>query len=226
MNTLTDVSNFPVRFFTDSCKADNEYHRLVVIRWKERKDTTTGKTIPAKAARCVSIPRIPIMVEPAPLTLALQDAFEELQKKAITEIIEEAIANNDASPYISASDITPEAVASYFSRIATSGRLSNEAIKSWFDASLSDTLTLAIANALKVSDTPTQMEADKINAHVNEYRSAIVALASPRASLPIKVATQLKSVIAKATPDEMTAKLNAKLDAFLTPKEYSIGLDL
>lgn len=220
------ATSFPVRIFTDSCRPDHGYHRLVVIRWKETKSEDGKTKIAAKPARCVSVPRVSIMSEPAILTVPLQAAFEDMQDSAIRELIEEALANNDQNPVISPDSITPDAISAFYQRQAASGRLSTDGLKTWFDASLYEALTLALGNAMQLPEEPTEEQLAALEVAVQQHKKAIVALASPRASLAPKIAEQLKKAIALANDDETKPKLIMKLEAFLKPQEFTLGFNL
>lgn len=240
MDTITQIGSDAVAFFVaeiyngkNKPKTD---HRLAVVTFKTDKSKSESEieeggkksanpdydpNYKKPDARCISVPALRITVGPQVLQDALQQAFEDLQDAVIRKLVVEALDQNKNLISIHETQINFEAVALFAATNAAGGKLTKDGIEEWFDESLADTLTLKLANAMKLSDTPNQQESAKLASAVTQYKGVIISLAAPRAGMSKTVATQLKTVLelCENKDTRMYKALHAKVTTHLTEKE-------
>lgn len=223
MNTLPIIQTgdtYKIVFHVDSMKARPNY-RLAIIRFKETKNADGSKK-KAPAARSVEIPDIRIAVNPACLSDALTASFQEYQDAIIRQHIE-GLQDGSLAPTetsIKWEQINEQAVSDYFLANAASGKLSKDAIATWFDDSLAEILGMAVVEA-----KPNFSEAE-LATTLDAYKKQICGLASPRSSYPEQLAKQLRKAVAMAPSSKVQESLINKLDMHLKPKEEVSLLDL
>lgn len=225
---MSNVSNHhTVGIHTDSSKALSD-QRLSVVTFKTPKDKKDDQTYKKPVARSVSIPVLKVEIIPPILQAALQQAFHDLQDDVVRKLVVEKLESepNVVSFDISDDAISFDAVAAYAASEAVSGKLSKELLENWFDENLDEPLTLALAAAMKLSDTPTDAETARLDAAVKQHRVIISQLASPRAALPEKIVLQLQKAVALAPTDKVRNSLDEKLKGFLQPREVTLELGL
>jgi hypothetical protein len=226
-NEQNTTKQYQTKLHTDSSIADNKDHRLAVIRWKtpsDKKDDPSFRKLPT---RCVSIPRTSLMVEPEVLRSAMVQAFEDMQDEVIRALILEGISNGDNNPYITAEQVSEEAVAAFITAKAISGRLSGELLQSWYNTNLKDKLTLALGNAMKLPDNPSAEQSQRLEKALEQHSKLIQSLASPRASMPENICKQLKKAVSLAEDDgKIKGQIIAKLDMLLQPRDVALDLGL
>lgn len=217
---MTTITTYPVKLYTDSSKPENDGHRLTVIRWKERKDDASYKK---PAPRCVSHPRVAIIVEPSILASALQSAFETMQDDVIRAEIMRQMGDAESTTNvitlaISADAITMEAVAAYAAQQAVGNRLSKDLLESWFDGNLADNLYLRLADKLGIVGTPTEQQGNLLTSNVATAKKLVTSLASPRSMYPENIVAQLEKAISLAEDDgKIKSQLLAKLSLMKQP---------
>jgi hypothetical protein len=206
------TNTYPVRMLLENSKPDAPSHRLSVIRWKATKEQPK-----ARSALYVSVPTINLEVGPSVLRAAMQQAFEDLQDNYIRARIE---ADLEAAPTaqpksFDASDLEADAVATWAAETAVSGKLSRDAITNWFETDLKASLEETFAALPNMDD-------DKLTKALAQYQEAITKLASPQASMPVKIAEQMSKAISLAPESKIKSQLGRKLEKFLNPAETSI----
>ena len=220
------TSGFHVfQVLTDSVKPA-ENHRLSLIMYKTPKDKKNDATYVRPNNMAVSVPRIKVSVTPACLQDALQACFEDLQDSLIRKLYEDAREAGKSVVSLSDAQIDFQACADFSAANAVNGKLSKDLLNKWFDESLAETLTVALANALKLPDEPSEAEAAKLEAAVLQHKKLIVELASPRANMPESVAKSLQKAVALAEDDKVKHSLQSKLNVFLQPKEVTLNIGL
>lgn len=222
---MNDVIRYNINLFTDSSKPLANDHRLVVIRFKETKDAK-AKGTKKPPSYCASIPRSEVVVEPEDLIKPLTAALHDLEEQIIREKVETFLEDQTTEKNITNIELNATSVSIFYDRVATSGRLSKESIAAWFDTDLMEPLVKALMAAV-----PELIEnGEKLEKAIESHRNHICNLASPRANMPVKLATQLKKAVVLASDDESSKikpSLISKLDAFITPPtvaELDLGL--
>jgi hypothetical protein len=226
MHNILENNSRPVQFHTDNSRAHPD-ERLVVMRWKEKKNPNGSKKAP-HAARCVSIPKLTVEVSPISLQEALTTAFHEMQDNYIRERVEEMLENNTQQMSINITDLEHEAIAAWLKQTAAgSGKLSKVKIENWFDENLSELLQAAFIQRMNLDETATPEQLKKLEAITSNYKAAISSLASPRAVISPNIAEQMKKAIALAEENDPTARqLRNKLEIFLQPREITLDINL
>lgn len=227
VNVLTKLVPFVVAPLLDNSEnmLPDANYRLSIVRWKTPKDQKENAAFKTRPAICVAVPKVLVAVQPETLATAMQDALNELQDNVIRSALNVAIEANTAINLVGVTidkdTLTADGIASWAREQSVSGRLSKEAIGAWFDSKLSDEL------GIKIAESNPTIDADKLEKAVKQHREILMQLASPRASMPDKLAVQLqKAVNLVSGSDKVKETLNAKLTAFLTPKEISLELGL
>lgn len=214
---MTEQSSkfLPIVLHTDSAKAATAADRLVVIRFKEKK----GSTTPKSPSYCVSIPVLEVTTNDELLNKAATAAIQELQDSIIRERVEAFLEDTSIRKEINELEINAIAISTFYDRVATSGRLSKELLSSWFDETLAEELALA----LLVAVPSLQSDEAQLSAVLKSHKDHICNLASPRANMPQKLATQLRKAVLLAKEEEGKIKptLLSKLDAFINPPKVT-----
>lgn len=202
MSAISNIHSI-VAFDSKTSKAF-ENQRLAKVIYKTSR--TTG--IKEKESVCVSVPKLEI------------DDSDLIQFKpyisAYLESVQDAIIRlkyEEGKTSIHSNDIGIHAMLDYLEEDSKGGRLTKEFITEWFNASLADTLTVAIADKLGISDTPSEVETKKIEQMINVYRDKFASLAGGKTSFAADIATKLQKALEFADSDDMLAqRFNARLE--------------
>lgn len=127
-------------------------------------------------------------------------AFLEKTQDSICRRLYEAGAKtvNDA-------EVSIAACFAFLDEESESNRLTAEKVKEWFQSSLQDSLTVAFADKLGVSDTPTPEQEKKVNQALNVYRDKFASLSSGRAAFTVPVCDSLLSALTHASDEDSIA---------------------
>ena len=131
---------------------------------------------------------------------------EHIQSDTIRAYVEQCIMNvqNDlvrkvtdsGRNIITDSDISMEAVAEYLEATDENiGRISKDKIAAWFKDEMEETLIVAFADKLGVSDTPTADEEKKLAQACKGYQDVFATLAAKQPSIDPKIGERLLSAL-------------------------------
>jgi hypothetical protein len=195
--------------------------RLCVISFKTPSDKKDDPTYKRPDARCVSVPKLSINVTPQILGDAFQQAIEDMQDAVIRKIVVAALEEGKNVITVMDSQINFEAIAEWAKLEAANGKLNKELIADWFDESLGDKLTLALATAMNVGEKPTAEQEKKIADAVTNYRTVFQTLSAPKAGMSPKIAVQMQKALGlvENKEDRIYKALSAKLAAQLEQKD-------
>ena len=205
MNTTQNAFN--VLPYTSGVTTALSGHTLAVMNWKTSKETGIKRE-----SKCCNMPTIS--------SDELMDSFDVLiphvrnmLHDTRTAIVREMIEKNPNCLLVSENDISIAACCEYLSSSSESGRMTKESLGNWFNNTLMDTLTLALATRLGVSDEPTAAEVHKIDILVASYKDKLCALAGGKTAYKKPIAISLLKAIELVSYDEdVTArKLRNKL---------------
>lgn len=208
---LGNVTFHPISLFTESSKPLNAEHRLVVIRFKEKKGSTEKKP----PSYCTSIPTLSVECSDDLLNKLCTAAVQEAQDNIIRDKVESFLETPSIKKEVNSTEISVPAISAFYDRVATSGRLSKESISVWFDESLAEELAIALLTAVPALNN----DEEKLAAAIKGHKDHICNLASPRANMPVKLATQLKKAVllAKDEDGKIKPSLLTKLEVFINP---------
>jgi plasmid maintenance system antidote protein VapI len=196
-------SSHIIEAFSNKSKALSG-QRLAVISYKTRKDGTKEND-----SQCVSVPMVADVTEQQMIAFKpyILGMIEDTQDKIVRALIAEgAKLVNDA-------DITIDAVLAYLDDESKGSRLTKDVITEWFNASVADVLTVAIADKLGFSDVPTEGQTKQLNQQINVYREKFASLAGGKTSFAPDVATKLQKVLELTNDDDaMAVRFNARLE--------------
>lgn len=195
-----------------------EGYRLSVITWKHTEKQAATPGYQRKPTVCVAMPRIALVVEPECLQAAMLEALEKLQDQAVRDCIAGAIevesGINIQSITIPQELGTAAGLAASASAKAATGRLSKDSLNSWFDARIAGPLVDAVVANLPADSGAAELAVKQ----VEKAKLAIASLASPRVTMPRRVAEQLQKAINMAPEgDKVREQLTKKLDFFINP---------
>lgn len=203
-----------VKLHTDSSKADNNDHRLVVIGWKRPQNISAHEWEKVKPPQySVSIPKLTVEVEPKCLQSALQSAFNGI----VNDYIRGRVVDSDPAErnglIIGASELTSQAISEWH-RGSANGRLKGETIKAWFESELAAPLLEAFATKMQLQlDDPTA--AEKLAKVVTNYGERLAKLASPATKYDPPIVHGLRTALALISGDSMADRLDRRLESFL-----------
>jgi hypothetical protein len=212
-------TTFPVRLLTKSSVASSNAHRLVEIRFKKSEDNPVPH-----ANRCVSIPLLSITCQPSCLQQALQDAFNKIVDDFIRErVTADLDAKRETPASFHPSQLTADAIATWYAETAIGGRLTKELIEAWFTVSMRPSLEEALASVPDMTDA-------KLASMITGYQSGFSILSSPQAIAKLKSddCKNLSFVLDRFTTadDSIAAKLRSRIATVMLPREAIAMLDI
>jgi hypothetical protein len=200
MSVISSTHDF--KPYTTGVTKPFDGQRLSTITFK-----TDAETKVKRASVAVSVPMLEsYTVAMRPYILSYMQGVQDAIIRARVIAGQKEVTNEQ---------ISEEAIIAYLIEEGKSDRLTKEILGTWFDTNAADTLTVAFANKLGVSDTPTEAETQKLNAIVADYKGKITALAGGKTFYPEKVRVNLLKAfdIVGAEADALGAKLVAKVQA-------------
>ena len=201
--------------------------RLSVITFKTPSDKKDDPEYKRPDARCVSVPKLTLSCTPQIVGEALLQALEDLQDAVIRSIVVAAISEGKNVINVHDDQISYEAIAEYAKQQAAGGKINKDLIEQWFDESLADKLTLALADAMKVGDKPTPEQEKKIADAVTMYKDVFKQFSAPKAGVSPRIAKQMQKALehAENKEDRVYKALALKLAAHAEQQDPNlIGL--
>lgn len=194
--------------------------RLVALYWKLTEAMKKSGVTEAHKPVAVSIPPLEIsenqLLAVRPYIVGY---FQDVQDKLIREKIESGAA------FIQDSDISLEACVSYLTTSTKSNHLTREGVEVWFSDTLADALTVAFAEKLGLSDTPSELEARKLDTLVALYKNKFASLASPKTKYPKAVSQNLlKALELVGEDDSIALKFKSRLAGMDVDPVEMLGL--
>lgn len=202
-----------------------EGQRLSIITFKTPKERKDDPKYKKPENRCVSVPKLVVKTtvtgkNPSILDSAMQALFEDLQDAVIRKLVVEAVDDDAKVITVSDDQIGFAACAAYAAENAISGKLTKEAISTWFDADLQEKLEVALANAMSIPDKDaTEDQIAKLNAAVKQHKDFFAGCAATRPDIPPKIAKSLLSALKLAEEDRISLSLKEKLQKLANPKD-------
>lgn len=202
--------------------------RLAKFSWKTVTDKTSALCGIKRDSKCVSLPMISdqdIASNLLILTPHIATFLHGAQDKIIREILEE---RNSVST-VTTDSISIAAICEWLDGNDESGRLTKESVATWFKENVEEMLTVALADKLGVSETPTQAESDRIIATVEVFRSKVAALAGGKTSYEPKICKSLISALELAPAGDalatrFTSRLNKMIADSIADEELLFAL--
>lgn len=195
--------------------------RLARIGYKKTKDNPN----PLQSV-CVSIPHIApnwITENVNRLLPYIGTMLENAQDGIIRSLYE---TSQGALGTVHDSDIGIEAIIGFLEAESTGGRLTGEFLSAWFDANLSENLTVIIADKLRFN-LETEEQIKTVERHLNGYKGLIVSLAGNKTMLqPNQIAGIRKALDVAANDDATVSRLRAKLDTMEKKEKLEDLLEL
>jgi hypothetical protein len=214
VHPMSAISNaHDVFVHLDSSKAFDG-QRLCILRWKKTEDNPSPHV-----ARCISVPRLAVAVEPVSVQSALQEAFESLQdaliRKLVAAQLDDKTRKLDATMVVTDEQISYAAVAAFAAEEAISGRLTKESLKQFFANEVAAPLVAVLCKAMKMPETMTKEQEAKVQAALDQFEKLVVSLASPKAGMAPMIAEQIeKAVLLSSEENHLRELLLHKLAPF------------
>jgi hypothetical protein len=218
---MSNVSNIhDLRAFKAGDKALSD-QRLAKVGYK------SSKKNPAKyPSVAASVPKIdPVAVEMNVQALMpyIVNMLENAQDGVIRSLYE---SSDGARTHVSDEEISIPACIGFMEAEMTGARLTGKMIEEWFDRELSENLSVVIGEKLGFND-PSPAQLQEIGKHTKTYRSVMAMLAGGKTFLAEKQIAGCRSALALiAEDDEMSARLNARLDSMEKKEKIEELLDL
>ena len=151
----------------------------------------------------------------------LMEAYYQLENEAVKA---QVIAGKRVIEYSCLNTANLAEIATALQSTSGIGQLSEEAIKTWYNASALDYVLVAIADRLGVSEQATQAELTKCNQVSNQILGNMVKLASRKpVTFDDKVKKALNmaldAVLAVDSANSMATRLHSKLNATVTEQD-------
>ena len=177
---------------------------------------TTANQKAVMPSKCVSVPVLQeeqIAVYQAELAVHVHELLEGAQNELIRAKLLEHGTGEGVE--ILDSDISVLACINWLDEAAKGNRLSKDSITAWFNGNVAELLSVAIADKLGISDTPSETETVKLNKIVSDYCEKFAALSGSKTYYAPEIATRLIRALEVAAPaeDKLTVAFTAKLEA-------------
>lgn len=209
-------STHTITSFDSKTSKAYEGQRLAKIIYKILKDKD-GKELPKKfESVCVSIPPVAsavIIDNIAAFVPYLRDWYADKQDAIIRARYELGATS------ISDEQINASAVLEYLEEEAKGGRLTKDDVIIWFKDSLADTLAVAFADKLGMSNTPSAQEEIRIEQMVAVYRDKFAALAGGKTQYAKDIAIKLQKALELADSNPLTDRFTARLDKMINTED-------
>lgn len=190
-------------------------HRLCEVSWRLT-DEAKAKGKQKRSPVCIAVPFIKLTVEPEAFAAELTELFETAQDNAIGRWINEQIEAqtnwNMIGKPIPVELTTPAGLAAAFAESRSKLRLSKDAIISYFDNHL---LESVVAKLLEKNPAFTN---DAMEKAADRFRNAVASLASPRTMLDVPTAITLAKLVETGSDSKLRRAMLEKLDGFINPK--------
>lgn len=189
--------------------------RLAVVTYKTITDKSNALCGVKRESKAVSLPRLSDDTVIDNITTLLPHVKQMLYKVQDSIIRERLDAGNNVA-LITAEEVNITAICEYLDNSGESGRLTKESVGAWFDSSIADTLMIALADKLGVSDTPSDIESKQIEVIVTGFRDKIAALAGGKTSYEPKLCESIKKCLVLAGNDDVLGnRFIARLDKMI-----------
>lgn len=161
-----------------------------------------------KQSICVSIPVV------TDLTSEQLKSCEGILIERIKEIQDSIVKERyeNGSDYVSESQISIESCLEFWNAESQGNRLTKEIIIEWFSNDLNDSLLLALADKLGISNSPSEVETSRLEKMLKAYSDSFAALAGGKTSFPPEKAKNLLKAIDFASDSAIKEKLIARLE--------------
>lgn len=172
------ISNrHPLNAFVSGKSEPMAGQRLAKIGYK------SSKTAPARfPSVCASVPMIDRAEVDGKLERLLPHVIrmlEDVQDSVIRSLYESSDGSLSA---VSDADISVDACLGFLEAQKNGGRISGELIAAWFNAHLSDALTIVVAEKLGF-DLSTPEQEDTVSKNVNAYRDLLMSISGSKTRL-------------------------------------------
>lgn len=208
---MSVISNRHVLEVFDSkkSKAANGQRLAIASTKITKEDKAAGLTEKSKPSMCASIPVVSADV----LSDSVMQAFKPYVLQMVLDTQDKIVrqfAENECST-VGDDDISVDAVLAYLDDESKGARLTKEIIVEWFDGSLADSLALAFADKMGLSDTPTEDETKKLNQQIQVYREKLASLAGGKTVFAPDVAKKMiRALEFGAADDAMIVRFTAR----------------
>jgi hypothetical protein len=221
MSVIDNLNHSVVSYDPKSTKAFTG-QRLSKVTYKTITDKNSEFYGIKRDSKCVSLPLVQVadvVANIASLAPAVVEYLHSVQDKIVRERVDAGATS------ISMQEISIAACIEWLESNSESGRLTKEVVASWFDETISDQLTVTLAEKLGVSEVPTDAESAKILAVVEAFKSKVASLAGGKTSFEPKVCKSLVNALALAPAgDVLATRFTTRLNKMIA--EAEAGADL
>lgn len=187
--------------------------RLSKVTYKTNNDKNSEWYGIKRDSKCVSLPLIKnddVVANISILTPHFIEYLHTVQDKIVREKVDAGASS------IAMADINIAAIADYLDNNNESGRLTKESVASWFTDNIAESLTVALADKLGISETPTDAESDKIIAVVEAFKGKISSLAGGKTAYEPKICKSLLNALELAPAgDALATRFAARLNKMI-----------
>lgn len=173
-----------------------------------------------KQSKCVSIPVVSVVSADfiSGATAYIANMYQAAQDGIIRELVEKGKTE------VQDSEINDTSVLQYLADEAAGNRLTKETVSEWFTGNVADMLSVAFADKLGVSDTPTPEQEAIVAQSVATYKDKFVGLAGGKTKYDKETAVKLlKALEVVEVNDDIGVKFTARLTAM---RDAPTGADM
>lgn len=166
-----------------------------------------------KQSKCVSIPVSKVTQSFLLNGLEYINAmYQDAQDGVVRELVE------GGATEVRDDQLTEECVLQFLADEAAGNRITKDAANAWFDGTMAEMLTVAFADKLGVSDTPTKDQETTIAQAIGVYKEKFAGLAGGKTKYDPETAQKLiKAIETVGADDELATKFGARLQVMLKP---------
>ena len=180
--------------------------RVAVLRWKN-----TGKDATTKKQNLAVV--LPVIANEELLTAALYPHFREYLESVQVSILKELVEAAPSKVFVAPEEVGISAIVSYLETSNEGSKLTKESVGKWFADVVAETLTVALADKLGVSDNPSKEQAIRIEKIVAAFKETACKLAGTKTSYNEQEKEQMLKMLAMVKHDSMAQRFMARIEA-------------
>ena len=203
---ITSENGFMIRPQAEISADVPNNSRIAVMRWKN-----TGKDATTKKQNLAVV--LPVIANEELQNPKLFSHFREYLEGVQVAILKELVEATPNKVFVTPEEIGISAIVSYLETSNEGSRLTKESIGKWFDDVVAETLTVALADRLGVSDVPTKEQTARIEKIISAFKDTTCKLAGTKTSYNEQEKEQMLKLLAMVKHDSMAQRFMARIEA-------------
>lgn len=220
--SIIDILNHSITSYDPKSTKAFTGQRLSKVTFKTITDKENPLCGVKRESKCVSLPLIPVAEVVANSTVlapVVVEFLQGVQDKIVRELVESGASS------VAMDAISIAACVEWLESNNESGRLTKDSVGQWFDAEISDSLAVVLAQKLGVSEVPTQAESAQVMKVLGSFKDKVSGLAGGKTSYEPKLCDSLLKCLELAPAgDVLAARFTARLTKMKEANSMEVDL--